>query len=482
MLNVLDLASKKVNLKKVASTHGGEWTGPCPACGGNDRFHVWPNTNGDKGSYWCRGCGKSGDNIQFLIDFEGMNFKEACEYLNIHISDDRPINRPPAEKTEFQPVTHQNPAELWQEKAEKFVSWAQQCLTENADVMKWLSARGISASAALAARLGWNPGENGNDIFRPRTAWGLPELKKENGKPRMLWIPQGLVIPYIIDGMIQRIRIRRPEGEPRYYVVLGSSMATMILGIERHAYVIVESELDAISCAAATDLAGAVALGTLQGKPDASAYAILKDAVQILNALDYGDTGGGKKAAERAMTWWSENFNDRCDRWPVPKGKDPGEAVQQGIDLKSWIEAGLVPALTLEQGSRFSEPVDSVGNPKANHPRSAATRDKVQSSKLKETKECPPPAGVAQSAGGGVNPPSDYPELLKELYKLLRDNPAVKIINTPERFTVLRNDRYVGGRINELVMKPGEVNDYLLSHPDEEITWKNLFKGTSPAP
>jgi cytochrome c oxidase assembly protein Cox11 len=39
----------------------------------------------------------------------------------------------------------------------------------------------------------------------------------------------------------------------------------------------------------------------------------------------------------------------------------------------------------------------------------------------------------------------------------------------------LKNDRYVGGRINELVMKPGEVNEYLLNHPDQEITWKNLF-------
>jgi hypothetical protein len=263
----------------------------------------------------------------------------------------------------------------------------------------------------------------------------------------MLWISQGLVIPYIIDGMIQRIRIRRPEGEPRYYVVPGSSMSIMILGIERRAFVIVESELDAISCAAATDLAGAVALGTLQGKPDVAAYAVLKDAIQILNALDYGDKGGGKIAAERAFEWWLENFPDKCDRWPVPKGKDPGEAVQQGIDLKSWIEAGLVPALTL---------------------------GKSETGKVKSEKDSSPSRG--EDKGGGENiPTQDTPELLKELYKLLRDNPGVKIINTPDRFTVLRNDRYVGGRINELVMKPGEVNDYLLSHPDEEINYKNLF-------
>jgi DNA primase len=443
-VNVLNLAQQKVNLKKVASTHGGEWTGPCPGCGGNDRFHVWPNTNGDKGSYWCRGCGKSGDNIQFLIDFEGLKFKEACARLDIEIKNEHSMSRPAPSKPEFQPVRHGLPAELWQNKAKTFVTWAHENLKQNPDVLKWLAARGISAEAAAAARLGWNPGENGNDLFRSRPSWGLPELKKENGKPRMLWFPIGLVIPYIVDDIILRIRIRRPEGEPRYYVIPGSSMATTIIGADRKAFVVVESELDGIACAAATELAGAVALGMLEGKPDASAYAILKDSVQILNALDYGDQGGGKKAAERAMIWWKENFNERYDRWPVPKGKDPGEAYQQGIDLGKWIEAGLPPSLTLDESSKFD----------------------VQRS----TFNCPPLAEVAQSAGGGELSP-----LVDELHKLLKSNPAVKIINKPERLSIERNGKYVGGRINDLVFKEPDVQEYILNHPDEEITGKNLM-------
>jgi DNA primase len=446
-MNTLDLASKKVELKKVASTHGGEWTGPCPECGGKDRFHVWPYTNCEKGSYWCRGCDKSGDNIQFLIDFEGMNFKDACAWLNIHLDQNYHSKPAPTEKREFQPTEHQSPAQLWQEKAGKFISWAQEQLKNNQQQLDWLAARGINQAAAVAARLGWNPGENGKDLFRARTAWGLPELKKEDGRPRMLWLPRGLVIPYCVDGIVQRIRIRRPEGEPRYYVVPGSSMATMIIGIECRAFVIVESELDAIACAASTDLAGAVATGTLQGKPDAAAYEILKSSVQILNALDYGDQGGGKTAAERAFKWWADNFPDTCDRWPVPQGKDPGEAYAQGTDLGEWIKKGLPPVLTI--GRRVSAPCTPQQN----------------SSPLR-----------GEDKGGGENkPPADAPALLKELWKLLRENPGVKIINTPTRYTVLKNDRYVGGRINELVMKPGEVNEYLLNHPDEEITYRNLF-------
>lgn len=449
-MNLLDLASKKVNLKKVASTNGGEWTGPCPECGGNDRFHVWPYNNGEKGSYWCRGCGKTGDNIQFLIDFEGMNFKDACAWLNINLDTNYHGKHAPQEKREFQPTEHQSPDQLWQEKAEKFITWAQEQLKSNQEQLDWLAARGINQATAVTARLGWNPGENGKDLFRARTAWGLPELRKEDGRPRMLWLPSGLIIPYIIDGIVQRIRIRRPEGEPRYYVVPGSSMATMIIGIECRAFVIIESELDAIACAAATDLAGAVATGTLQGKPDAATYNILKDAIQILNALDYGDQGGGKAAAERAFKWWEENFSDKCDRWPVPKGKDPGEAYAQGTDLGKWIEKGLPPVITM--GRRAGTP-------------------------------CTPPKSTPitpnECRAGSPSTPNQPPEtasaLLKELWKLLRENPGVKIINTPTRFTVLKNDRYVGGRINELVMKPGEVNDYLLNHHDEEITYKNLF-------
>ena len=437
-MNTFDLVSKKVNLKKASSTHGGEWQGPCPACGGNDRFHVWPNQNEGKGGYWCRACGKTGDNIQFLIDFEGMNFKEACTYLNITMAD-RPADYtpPPPRKQEFQPTQHSNPADLWQEKAGKFVSWAQNNLKENKFALAWLAARGITAEAAEQARLGWNLGENGKDIFRARSAWGLPELLKENGKPRMLWIPQGLVIPYIIDEKIQRIRIRREEGEPRYYVIPGSAMPVMIIGRDRRAFVIVESELDAIACAAASPLAGAVAMGSVAAKPDAATYAILKGAVQILNALDYD------RAGAKAHEWWQEQF-DKCDRWPVPQGKDPGEAVALGIDLGKWIEAGLPPILTI----------------------SAAAKTGTQETKKPVVTPAQPEAQL----------PAGTPPLLAELWQLLRANPGVKIINQPDRFTILRNGKYGGaGRINYLVMREQEVTDYLFAHPDQEIGWQNLM-------
>ena len=65
---------------KVAGTHGGEYACPCPACGGKDRFRFWP-AQGEGGTWYCRQCGKGGDCIQFLRDFEGLSYAEACRRL-----------------------------------------------------------------------------------------------------------------------------------------------------------------------------------------------------------------------------------------------------------------------------------------------------------------------------------------------------------------------------------------------------------------
>lgn len=499
-MNTLDLASRKVQLKKVSSTHGGEWHGPCPDCGGQDRFHVWPNENDGAGAYWCRACGKTGDNIQFLRDFEGMGYKEACAYLGIAVSDPSgnystsfnnsrrlggpaggpavPAGTPPFQQPEFKPERRLPPADLWQEKAAKFVKWAADNIQKHPDVLSWLAARGIDADTAAAYRLGWNVGEDGKDIYRARKAWGLEEVLRDDGRPKALWIPRGLVIPYIVDGVIYRIRIRRPdEGGPRYYVLPGSSMAVMLVEPARRAFVVVESELDAIACAAATSLAGAVGLGSVAAKPDAAAAEVLSRAIQILNALDF-DVAGAK-----AMAWWSANF-PRCDRWPVPMGKDPGEAVQMGTALKQWIEAGLPPVLILETAQASRQSADAAGRETEKAAISGSQRQKTgenssfsektaqEQEKQAENKEKWQKIRVEEDAyveKMGLSP------LILELRDLLRNNPRVKIINTADRYTVLRDGKYVGGRINYLVFREEATRDYLISHPGGEIDARNLI-------
>ena len=69
-MNILDqLQADAITVKKVSSTKGGEYASPCPWCGGTDRFIIWPG----QGRYFCRMCGKKGDFIQYLIEFDALH-------------------------------------------------------------------------------------------------------------------------------------------------------------------------------------------------------------------------------------------------------------------------------------------------------------------------------------------------------------------------------------------------------------------------
>jgi hypothetical protein len=57
--------------------HGVEWVGPCPHCGGTDRFGI----NTRKGQFLCRRCGGKGDVIGLVMFVRGIEFKAALDWL-----------------------------------------------------------------------------------------------------------------------------------------------------------------------------------------------------------------------------------------------------------------------------------------------------------------------------------------------------------------------------------------------------------------
>lgn len=353
-MNLLDIAQKDGRTyKRVSSIHGGEYHGPCPVCGGNDRFHVWPE-QGDYGTFWCRGCSLGGDAIEYLMKIEDIPFPAACKEVGKEVPKNEDYQRPKirnhnAASEGFTPRSCDGPADLWREHATKLVDWAHAQLFENTEQLQWLADRGINLETVKRNRLGWNSGEKGKDLYRAREAWGLETVTKEDGKKKKLWLPIGLTIPYYARPLtldpgpltLQRVRIRRPEGEPRYYVVPGSSMGPMVLGHQSRAFVIVESELDAILIhQQAGDLVGAISQGNASARPDVASASYLSSALSILIALDSDDAG------MKETIWWKKHF-PQAERWPVPVGKDPGDAFKAGIDLREWIKAGLPPVLTL---------------------------------------------------------------------------------------------------------------------------------------
>lgn len=329
----------------------GEYAGPCPECGGRDRFMLFVNQGKDGlGRYWCRGCGRGGDAVQFLRDFLGMGFREACHELGRELpegtrSAGKPAKPSAPRSASWEPRANPAPAEQWQAKARKLVAWAEGQLQDNKAQLRWLEEeRGIRQETAARARLGWIP----KNLFRDRAAWGLPPAAKEDGSPKKLFIPEGLLIPVFSQGGgVLRLKVRRPKPgpkEPKYLPIPSEpkNTAPLVVRTGARAWAVVESELCALLLAQeAGNLVNVAALGSAAYRPDAELFPQLAGAPFVLVSLDFDEAGN-----KAAWAWWSEHFPpERCRVWPVPEGKDPSEAWHLGWELRPWIEAGLPPAL-----------------------------------------------------------------------------------------------------------------------------------------
>jgi DNA primase len=350
-MNILTLLQQNgIEPKKVAGTHGGEYASPCPGCGGIDRFRSWPE-RGAGGRWWCRGCGKKGDLIQYLRDIRGLSYWEARKVLGMQRNDGNPTpRRVSGGGTLFQPKPATIPPTAWLTNAKGFVSWAESNLMADAgqEIRQWLKKeRSLTEETAKAFHLGWHL----QDWYPSRGDWGLPEELKENGNPRKLSLPAGLVIPKVTDGEILRVRIRRkvPYQGSRYHTLPGSDMGPLVIhGGDTKVVIVVESDLDAILIhQEAGHLATIIALGSAQLRPDQVAMEALKRSKCILLALD-GDQAGAKEV----WGWWKEHLR-QARRWPPIKGKDITEMFLAGVSVLEWVQAGVqeyttpsVPAAT----------------------------------------------------------------------------------------------------------------------------------------
>ena len=339
-MNLIDLMTADGHKpRRVATTGGGEWASGCPFCGGTDRFRIWPARG--TGAYWCRQCGESGSAVGYLIKARGIPLAEALRLLGITPGLPKMQSRrgrPCFSQPTFTPRKGMAPSAQWQKCAQSVVEASERFLWSDrgSPALAFLRDRGLQVETIRSARLGWIPGE----MFERREAWGLAPKAGDDGKSKWVWLPRGVLIPSVRAGNILRLRIRRPDptADPRYPVVSGSNMSPMIMGnTDADACLILESELDAILCSQlAGDLCAVVALGSVTIRPDSETDKLLWNASTILNSLDYDAAG-----AAQAWKWWPSVYGSRVKRWPVPVGKDPGEAQTLGINLRTWILTGL---------------------------------------------------------------------------------------------------------------------------------------------
>ena len=364
------LAPGKWKMVSRSSKKGEEWAGPCPVCSGTDRFRCWPSEPGGEvareagalGTWWCRQCDKGGDAIALLMWAKGMDFVAACRELRIELSGgpgrSRPLRQPKPEPA-WEPTVWDIPSEKWRGQTTKLAQEANEYLLGYADGLKYLANRGLPPEAVKLYGLGYLAGDDktGTCRYRHRSAFGLPEETSGQKVKKVLWIPRGITIPLwgpAPEGgeAVHRLRIRRraqdlKEGESKFLLLKGSGQAPMIIAptstsADRAVWMVVEAELDAMAVHhACGGKVGVIAVLTNRGKPDAAAHKLLKSAPAILVALDFDEPNNqGQRPGGQGWPWWKKEYS-RAKRWPVPLGKDPGEAVALGVDLAQWVADAL---------------------------------------------------------------------------------------------------------------------------------------------
>lgn len=471
MSNILELLQNHgINPIKVGNKSGGQYNSPCPSCGGEDRFIVWVGDNEGTGAYRCNQCGRWGDNIQFLIDFEGMSFVKARRALGLgELDQDASISRFRTQKPKptWQPESKDHPAEvvdltLWREKAEKFVDRCHVALLEKQTTLDWLAGRGISLTSVKKFRIGWHV-DDAKSLYRPRESWGLSGgINPKTKRPQMLYCPAGVVVPYFVDGVLHRVQVRLAKPDPKfpkkkYHNIVGSAMDTFLTSRKAKCFCVVETSLDAIMLdEQASDLIGAAAVLSSGAKPTARAVECFAKAHRVLNALDYD------KAGSKARLWWDANITNN-HRHPVSKGGDPGEAYQLGVDIRQWLWVGLPASMKIDSNGELAD--TPPPHPQMTRP---APEEPVASKQVEKQETKP-------------SPHDDLPPEIARMADLLQRCPVV--IQHTEHICGIRKAVHfdhqkhwqLQGEISELLFTTA-VQGYLALHPAKMINAANFLE------
>ena len=327
---LLELAQEiGLDPKRKASTHGGEYCSPCPKCGGDDRFILWPHKENSKveGSYWCRICGINGDTIQFCRDFLSLDYTSALERCGVEGSPSHfPTKRFNIPEKDFRANNK------WKAAMGDLVDMAKVSIEKSPDTIDILAKRGIPKAAIAVYGIGFLS----NNTTFDRKDLGLPNA--QDGKAT-LWIPKGITIPTFDNGKLIRLKVRRSDWKPndtlpKYWEISGGLKGLNLIGDKsRETIIVVESELDAY--AVHWSLQGKVlviAVGSNTKHPDSLTHALVKNSSKLIILHDNDEAG------EVMLNKWTGLYPKAIGA-SVSIGKDIGEAFERGYDVKSWLES-----------------------------------------------------------------------------------------------------------------------------------------------
>ena len=310
-------------LKKSANYH----IGPCPFCGGRDRFNV--KTTDDGIDLWiCRQCGdgKYHDAVDFLMRRDGKSFAEVVGTSAPLIQSARKATPTPAAV----PDLATPPADEWQVPA---LVAAAEC----ADYLRGGTADAASAMRYLTDRrrlmrttlddfmIGFNP------------AW---RTVGDGGR-----LAPGITIPCMVDGQLWYVQVRttataRQAGKvDKYHALTGSKLGALFNAdrlIGASAVFVVEGEFDSLTlnqnippevCAVTMGSAGSLPSSTWLRY-----FAAVRDVLLLLD-----DDEAGRSALAR---WQKKLPRARAVRLP-DGSKDVSDFKHGGGNLVSWAASVL---------------------------------------------------------------------------------------------------------------------------------------------
>lgn len=346
--DLLALAEQDSQLRKVANTGGGEWAGPCPFCGGVDRFRVQPNHQGG-GLWMCRQCtgGKWQDVIAYKMQRDSLDFKAACQALG---GGDLPTTKTRAAPQEI--PAYDAPSDDWQACALEAVKICADNLWKSTGeaALDYLRGRGLQDETIKYFGLGYSPGAKFGSLF----------------------VPRGVLIPCQAGGEVWYLKISLLPGDPvkcekcgkqaparkpcptcgavnKYRGVKGNRTgaifnADYLEGAELALFC--EGEIDAMTAwqelswfdglCVVRDGISVVTLGAATNRLDLATWGAYLLGIKCI-LVTYDPDQAGKKGAAYLL-----ELTDRAHYCPLPEGvKDINDFTQAGGELWPWLKSNL---------------------------------------------------------------------------------------------------------------------------------------------
>lgn len=149
-IDLVDFAERYTHLRQIS--RAGEYAGPCPRCGGEDRFHI------KEQRFYCRQCyPRGGDVIDLVRLLHNVSFRDACQLLaaDVPFFSERPTR---------QETPHQAEAAVHDEQTNEFYESARKTIRATSRRLfsadgragrEYLERRGLTESTWRTFQLGF---------------------------------------------------------------------------------------------------------------------------------------------------------------------------------------------------------------------------------------------------------------------------------------------------------------------------------------